>query len=275
MAAVEERLLDAARGGRVADVVSLLRNNPGLDVNCADNRKRTALHFASLSDHVEVVKLLLAQPRIRVNLKNAGEKTPFFLACEYHMMSVVKLLSKDPRISVTLDSDGRTPLWRASYIGWHEVVEWLIASGRDLGDVSNTKGRTWNGKKLTALEIAKEEGKSRVVTLLERFLANPEEIRHELRVKLGVLDELAAEVFALTIFLCDDLLQLNPALASSASDPDDIHFFAISKRLPMELQMVLCYRVAGSMKQNILRKDSEPAFKSLARALLLAPSTKR
>jgi len=29
-------------------------------------------------------------------------------------------------------------------------------------------------------------------------------------VKLGVLDALAAEVFALTVFLCDDLLQLKP-----------------------------------------------------------------
>jgi len=30
-------------------------------------------------------------------------------------------------------------------------------------------------------------------------------------VGLGVLDELAAAVFALTVFLCDDLLQLKPA----------------------------------------------------------------
>jgi len=37
----------------------------------------------------------------------------------------------------------------------------------------------------------------------------------------------------------------------------------------MELQMILCHRVVGSMKQNILRKDSEAAFKALARILLL------
>ena len=83
--------------------------------------------------------------------------------------------------------------------------------------------------------------------------------------KLGMLDELAAEVFALTVFLCDDLLQLKPA---AASDADPLRFFAIAKRLPMELQMILCHHAVGSMKQNILRKDSEIAFKALARILL-------
>ena len=67
------------------------------------------------------------------------------------------------------------------------------------------------------------------MSLLKRFLANPAQTHHELRVKLGMLDELAAEVFALTVFLCDDLLQLKPA---AASDADPLRFFAIAKRLP-------------------------------------------
>ena len=106
--------------------------------------------------------------------------------------------------------------------------------------------------------------------MLERFIANPTQTRYEIHVKLGFPDQLAAEVFALTVFLCDDLLRLKPALpittitASAAAT----RFFTITKRLPMELQMMLCYRAVGSMKQNILREDSEAAFKSLARVLL-------
>ena len=88
-----------------------------------------------------------------------------------------------------------------------------------------------------------------------------------MRVKLGVLDELAAEVYALTVFLCDDLLQLKPA--SGPADAAATRFFAIVKRLPMELQMILCHHVVCSTKQNILRNDSNVAFKSLARLLLL------
>ena len=82
-----------------------------------------------------------------------------------------------------------------------------------------------------------------------------------------MLDELAAAVFALTVFLCDYLLQLQPA-----SNPAATRFFAIAKRLPMELQMILCHRAVGSAKQNILHRDSEAAFKSLARILLLPSS---
>ena len=118
-------------------------------------------------------------------------------------------------------------------------------------------------RKGTALEIASERNKTEVVSLLERFIANPAQTRHELRVKLGMLDELAAEVFALTVFLCDDLLQLK-----SASNPAATRFFTIASKLPMELQMILCHRAVDSKKQNILRKNSESAFKSLARILL-------
>ena len=195
-------------------------------------------------------------------------------------MSVVEVLLKDPRVDVTLDDDkGRTPLWFASRDGQHELFEWLIASGRDLGDIENKTGKNWDDegwKDYTALEIAREKNKTEVISLLERFLANPALIRHELRVKLGVLDELAAEVFALTVFLCDELLRFKPA-SHLAATPDHAttaatRFFAIAAKLPMELQMVLCHRAVGSMKQNILLKDSEIAFKSLARILLLPDS---
>ena len=126
------------------------------------------------------------------------------------------------------------------------------------------KGKHRDGREYTALEIARERNYTEAVSLLERFVANPAQTRYEVRVKLGMLDELAAEVFALTVFLCDDLLQLKPA-----ADTGALRFFTIAVKLPMELQMILCHRVVGSTKQNILRKDSEDAFKSLARVLLL------
>jgi len=108
---------------------------------------------------------------------------------------------------------------RKSYFG---VVQWLIASGRDLGDFQNKKGKCpWSDDDYTALEIARDYKRTEVVSLLERFMANPTLTRHDLRVKLGVLEELVAEVFALTVFLCDDHLQLklasHPAAGIAAS----------------------------------------------------------
>jgi len=108
---------------------------------------------------------------------------------------------KDLRVDVTqADQAGCTPLWWASYYGNYEVIECLVAGGRDLGDVKNKKGKDQNTDYTTALEIAREKMKTEVVSLLERFLVNEAQTRHELRVKFGMLDELAAEVFCLDRF---------------------------------------------------------------------------
>ena len=147
------------------------------------------------------------------------------------------------------------------------LLEWLIASGRDLGDL-NKKGKfVRDGEVSTSLEIARKQKWPEMVLVLEKFVANPVQTRHEVRVKLRFPDALAAEVFALTVFLCDDLLHLNP----NASNQAAAAFRFFTKRMPMELQMVLCRRVVGSAKNSILRKDSEAAFKSLARFLLSQP----
>ena len=255
------RLFYASASGSLSNVSSLLREHPEIDVNWTNTDHYSSLHTASIRGHVEVVKLLLAHPATNVNVQDPGGETPISLGCENGHVVVVQLLLKDPRVDVTLaDKYGFTPLWNASWGGHHEVIEWLIASGRDLGDIENKKGKPWaGGKDYTALEIARERNKTEAVSVLERFLANPTQTRHEVRVKLGVLDALAAEVFALTVFLCDNFLQHKPALNSAA-----FRFFTIAKRMPMELQMILCHRAVGSMKQNILLKDSEPAFRSLA-----------
>ena len=54
---------------------------------------------------------------------------------------------------------------------------------------------------------------------------------------------------------------------SSGNQAPAARFFTIARQLPLELQMVLCYRVVGSAKEIIPGKDSEVAFKSLAKSL--------
>ena len=140
---VEKKLYDATAGGRVSEVSSLLRDHPEINVSWTnpDNYQWTPLHAASRYGHVEVVKLLLAHPNINVNLKSSSGQTPLSKGCQCGQVSVVGVLLKDPRVDVTLDDNSeRSPLWQASLKGKHEVIEWLIASGRDLGDVKNKKG---------------------------------------------------------------------------------------------------------------------------------------
>jgi len=85
------------------------------------------------------------------------------------------------------------------------------------------------------------------------------------RVQLGLLDELAAEMFALVVFVSDGLLQIKDTPPLPAA-----RYFKIARRLPLELQMMLCFRQVGSNKEIIQGKETEMAFKELARRLILS-----
>jgi len=140
------------------------------------------------------------------------------------------------------------------YYGYLDVIKGWIASGREMnlgkpGDVYTTD----------AIGVAKKKGRAEVVILLERFKENPVETRHAMRVELGFLDDMAAEMFALVVFVSDGLLQIKDTTPSPAA-----RFFKIARSLPLELQMVLCFRQVGSDKEIIPGKESEVGFKELA-----------
>ena len=101
-----------------------------------------------------------------------------------------------------------------------------------------------------------------IATLLESFDADPVTVREQLRELPELRDPFISDLFALVIFLCDDLLVVN---AASSLNFKAARFFEMSRRLLMELQMMLCNRVFGAGKDRVLRKNSEPAFKRLGR----------
>jgi len=110
--------------------------------------------------------------------------------------------------------------------------------------------------------VAKQNDETEMASLLERFKGDPSQTRHVIRVELGLFDELAAEMFALVVFVSDGLLQLKVTSPTPAT-----RFFSITTRLALELQMMLCYRAVGSAKEIIRGKHSEPAFKDLVKKL--------
>ena len=217
----------------------------------------TLLHPACLdSERSAVIPLLLAHPDIDVKSKYGN--TPFMFACYDRIISCVREMLKDSRVDVNeTDNGGRTPLWYAARDGYLDVIKWWIASGREMD-----LGRPGDIDRTDAIGKAKQNGETEVVTLLERFKENPDETRHAVRVELGWYDPAAAEVFALVVFVSDGLLQINSTTPSPAA-----RYFSIAAQLPLELQMVLCFRQVGLGKEIIPGKDSEVAFKELARRL--------
>jgi hypothetical protein len=259
------RLYEAAKDNRKQEVEEILQNHPSVNASWKNdaNYGSTSLHWACAKGHDSIVSLLLGHPSIDVNQKNYHGHTPIMLACRGGKVSCVRLLLKDPKVLPNEpNKEGRPPLWFAALHGHVEIFKVWIASGRqmNLGEPGNWEDATG---------IAREKNKTEVLSLLERFTLNQEKTRHEIRVELGgFLGELAAEMFALVVFVSDGLLEIkgNTEELSPASQAV-ARFFVTARRLPMELQMVLCHRAVGSAGVSILAKDSEPAFRDLARVL--------
>ena len=255
-------MLAAVCVGDAKKLAELMRQDPGFKVNLVlDGVGCILLHYACGDDRRSaVIPLLLAHPDIDVNVKTRDGSTPFCVACLHGNTSCVREMLKDSRVNVNEpDIGGSTTLWCAAFCGHIEVIKWWIASGREMdlgtpGDIGKTD----------AIGMSKKYGKAKVVTLLERFKSDTAQTRHAMRVKLGWYDEVAAEMFALVVFVSDGLLQVN----DTATPTPAARFFSIVTRLPLELQMVLCFRQVGSPKEIIQGEESEGAFVSLAESLL-------
>ena len=250
----------AAINGDAKRLAELMRQDPGFNVNQQDGYGFTLLHSACLGvKGSAVIPLLLAHPGINVNLMNRDGATPFFYACRDGYTSRVREMLKDSRVKVNEPGDGGyTPLCLAAVYSRLDVIKWWIASGRemDLGESGDYSS--------DAIGRATKNGQTEVVTLLERFKENPVKTRHQVRLQIGWCDEAAAEMFALVVFVSDGLLQIKNLVDSTTPAAS---FFRIASLLPLELQMVLCFRVVWSAKEIISGKDSEVAFRCLARRI--------
>jgi len=254
-------MLAAVKEGDTKKLAELIRQDLAFNVNkVLDGFGRTLLHHACAeSISSPVVSLLLAHPDINVNVKNKSGEPPLLLGCRHGHTSCVREMLKDSRVKLSdTRSDGYTPLLWTVYGGHLDIVKSWIASGRemDLG-----KPGEWNSD---AIEAAKNYGKTAVATLLERFKSDAAQTKHAMRVELGWYDEAAAEMFALVVFVSDGLLQLKDTTTFTPA----ARYLNIASQLPLELQMVLCFRLVGSVKEIIPGKNSEVAFKSLAESLV-------
>jgi hypothetical protein len=100
------------------------------------------------------------------------------------------------------------------------------------------------------------------VLIVHRFLNDPEKVTHECRLGMGCPDSVAAQVFAIVVFLSDGLYSIKPDEIDNANKIEGRkRFFSIAERLPLELQMLLCSKATNAPSSLILNRDSEAAFR--------------
>jgi ankyrin repeat protein len=256
---IDEEFNTACAHGDYETALTLVRGNRCLDVNRKDVVGFTPLHWACYNDRHKIAEMLLCHRHIEVNKKNNFGSTPFFAACEMGSLKCVKLLLKNTAVDVNLpNNDGYTPLMRAAKEGYIDIVKYWIASGRGMDLKKELTGRN-------AMNISALHGRREMTALLYKYGNNRKKTIKKMRIKLRWHKKQAAALFALIVFACDGILKIKRTCG-----PKYDRFFNIAGKLPMEIQMILCHRVFDSMKNGIASKYSEPAFRGLARKLLVS-----
>jgi len=243
------------------------------------------LHDMCYIGATPAVSMLLAHPLIQVNKLSSFGQTALASACAGESLDAFRLLLADPRVDAQLcKTEDNSPLMNAFQNTNMEMLQWLVASGKELGDVVKMiQASDENEERVLEIDSDAEEENyckdSRSLAncrmFMHRLSVQPDTVRYEVRFKLKRPEAMAAWCFALVVFLCDGLLQ--PQAASWGhwyEQTNALRFFAIASELPMELQMILCNRTVGRACDSILKSSSEPAFVHLAQKypLVLPPS---
>jgi hypothetical protein len=245
----QEQLVDRCLYGSFNQFKEVLENNPGYDINfLVTNIKfpsylsRSVLHIACSWNKVKQVELLLENPLIDVN--NPPCRTPLHVACEKGFTTITRMLLNHPKINVRItNNDGYLAFDLACIHDKDESILHFLASGKDVSDV-----------------FIKSLKKKRIKTALENHPLNPEGSRYYHAVGLRYTDVTPSHLFVLIVFFCDGYVELPNTYQETSGR---IRFFKIVRKLPMELQMIVCNRMERLDKKFIDSKLIDLGFRYL------------
>ena len=159
-AELRERLLDACRYGRLADVREVVGKSLVDLPSCVvkDPHADTPLHVAALHGNKSIVEYLIDGANCDAESMNAFENTPLHRAARRGRLEIVKYLVEEKKCDpMCLCHWNRTPLHNACRGGQINVVKYLMsAEGVDVSAKDSLNGQT-------PLQLAAEIGTKEIV----------------------------------------------------------------------------------------------------------------
>lgn len=125
------------------------------------------------------------------------------------------------------------------------IVNIKLLLARLKEDVATSQLKGFIGPFLDLTPITGER-KEEAKKLVKRYLENPGKVRNELRQEMGLSHRDSGKVFSLVVGLCDDYFSLEEDMVR--------RFFNIMRKLPIELQMLICNR-AFELTDDFIRKE--------------------
>jgi ankyrin repeat protein len=113
------------------------------ELNKADRKGKTPLHYASEKGYSSVVEDLIQYTAVEINkIREKTGKTALHYASENGHWEVVAKLVEDPKIDVNIqDNKGKTPLHYAYHKRDAVVIDYLLRNGGDL-TIRDKRGKT-------------------------------------------------------------------------------------------------------------------------------------
>eukprot|EP01041_Mallomonas_annulata_P002200 gene2200-4279_t len=128
------------------EIISILLESTGVDVNITDSQGRTAIHYASKSGELSTIQFLV-RCNAKIDIKDKEGYTAILSACLSKSIESVQWLASQGASLYSANYSGDTCLHLASRVGNTELVMWLCECGVD-PKLKNEEG-------LTAADLAK------------------------------------------------------------------------------------------------------------------------
>ena len=244
---------------RISHLIDLIIARKDFDINERDEKNEmcsTMLHFACLYENSQMVKKLLTRTDIDVNVCDRNGFTPLMYTSPVCNLDVLIMLLIDRRTDVNVRNiEGRTVLDMtcSNCICIDDTdpeircdaIKCILAAGGttyyDLNDPVALANTPVDYGTVTQDQVCIDD-----YALVLSCEQNP-----SLLTKYHLQLEHVEWLFTMIVLLCDRYYTLKPCVQVQTQIQNNVRFFNICCKLPMELQMIICYRRYGSNKNNV------------------------